>query len=226
MQKETLNLCGLDLETLSLDATAVVFQVGLAFTTIHTSYSAEPKLLNIECESFGLPILPQLLNGGTVSEATMKFHRKILISRDHLPHCPNSVAEYFHQSRDHISSDCVVSMRDVADELRTLLSSVDEIWVNHPEFDIPKLKFALREYSSEENPLFHFRKIRDVHTVRKSGLRLPEIQHEGRELHDAARDAEWNVRVACAWHDNVARLNALEYGVLQPVQIEEGETRV
>jgi len=83
-----------------------------------------------------------------------------------------------------------------------------EVWINHPEFDLPRLKGALQV--KEASPLFDFRKVRDIATIRKSGISLPKIENSNRERHDAVLDATWNLQVALAWHHRVHQINHLE----------------
>lgn len=205
--QKSLTLAGLDIETLSLDENAVVFQVGVAVDkfTAPSSFPIPENELEIykpTIYSFGLDILEQINRGRTISQDTINFHHGVAKKfKIDIVNCREDREAYYHQ-------DNVLSVESLADQLRDIFQGVDEIWVNHLDFDLPRLRGALRVTAAD--PLFHFRKPRDVVTARKSGLRLPDIPNENRDRHDASLDASWNLHVALAWHHRVAQLNYLE----------------
>lgn len=209
MSNEIKVIAGLDIETLSLEQDAVVFQIGVAIDTFipPSTYPIpenELRIFNPTTKSIGLEVMGQLMEGRSVSKDTMDFHRKV--AAKHGLDIVNDVVVrdlYFHQAEIQR-----YSLKEAREVLFKLLSSVHEVWINHPEFDLPRLKGALQV--KEASPLFDFRKVRDIATIRKSGISLPKIENSNRERHDAVLDATWNLQVALAWHHRVHQINHLE----------------
>ena len=213
MSNEIKVIAGLDIETLSLEQDAVVFQIGVAIHTFipPSTYPVpdnEQQVFNPTTKSIGLEVMGQLMEGRSVSKDTMDFHRKV--AAKHGLDIVNDVVVrelYFHQAELQR-----YSLKEAREVLFSLLSKVHEVWINHPEFDLPRLKGALQV--KEANPLFDFRKVRDIATIRGSGISLPEIENSTRDRHDAVLDATWNLQVALAWHHRVHQINHLESSLL------------
>jgi 3' exoribonuclease, RNase T-like len=214
MSNEIRVIAGLDIETLSLEQDAVVFQIGVATETFipPTTYPVPPEELAPfapQTRSIGLEIMYQLMDGRSVSKDTMDFHRKVATKHGlDIDNDPVVRGIYFHQAE--LQKYTATEARDV---LFKLLSGVQEVWINHPEFDLPRLKGALR--ITEANPLFDFRKVRDIATIRNSGISIPKIENPHKERHDAVHDATWNLQVALAWHHRVHQINHLESSLIR-----------
>ena len=213
MSNELKVLAGLDIETLSLEGDAVVFQIGIAVETFSppSTYPIpdnEIRVFNPTTKSIGLDIFDQLINGRSMSKSTMDFHREV--ASKHGFDIVNSTIDrntYFHQTDPQR-----YPFKETRKVLTELLWDVHEVWVNHPEFDLPRLKGALM--ATESEPLFDFRKVRDISTIRKSGISLPKIENASRDRHDAVLDATWNLQVALAWHHRVHGINFTESQLL------------
>lgn len=209
MSNEIKIIAGLDIETLSLEQDAVVFQIGVAISTFvpPSTYPIpenEHQVFNPTTKSIGLDIMGQLMEGRSVSKDTMDFHRKVAAKHELDIVNDSTVRDrYFHQAETQR-----FHLKEAREALFKLLSNASEVWINHPEFDLPRLKGALRV--TEAQPLFDFRKVRDLATIRKSGISLPKIENSTRDRHDAVLDATWNLQVALAWHYRVHQINHLE----------------
>jgi hypothetical protein len=207
MTSKPKTLAGLDIETLSLENDAIVFQVGIAVSTFvppskYPTPTEEDQIFRPEVYSFGVNILEQMVAGRSYSKDTLDFHRKVAASTtNHSLDTVSGINAYFCQDTSFVCSEA-------ASNIRRILSNADEVWINHPEFDLPRLFGALNITTKE--PLFDFRRVRDVCMARKSGLRLPDVANGNRHRHDASLDASWNLQIALAWHHRVHYLLHLE----------------
>jgi len=202
MKSKTLNLAALDIETLSLENNAVVYELGIVTMqlSVETSPTVQPPY-NSHIVNFH--ILPQVLEGRSVSVDTVKFHEKLARKRGlNTSSNTEDFDYYFGQSSNHLAHP----PESITEQVRSILTGADEVWINHPEFDLPNLNSLLKV--TTDKPLFHYRKVRDVSMARNSGLGI--FQPEGESAHKSVLYALWNLRIASAWHSRIAFLLSME----------------
>jgi hypothetical protein len=79
--------------------------------------------------------------------------------------------------------------------MTNFLEPYQEIWINHPSFDVPIFR-SLCEETRWTKPLWYFRKEKDVATIRD----VVPVQGQTKAEHEALKDAEWAMNLAIGWH--------------------------
>ena len=181
-------LASLDIETLDLErTTAVVFEIGVVIVRLDTVNGGHLAVLGET--TYRPSIAEQLALGRTVSTDTLQFHRS-------QPGTDSRTSGSF-QARLRSATQPLALIHD---RLSSQLSSADEIWINGLSFDPVVLHYL---FKSIGKPLpWHFRKERDVRTVRPA-LKLCGIQETfdtAQPRHHAIVDARWNMSVVDAYY--------------------------
>lgn len=224
-------IAALDTETLGISNTSVIYQIGVAWFTVLDSpafTAGEQRQYSVNYPLFStcwyLDINQQTKQGSTIDINTVTYHAKLA-----------------HAAGVSLSTRLGITGTDgttlatgkqvqapvvVIDELARLLKNADEVWINHPSFDVPKLDNLVRTTCGaglNEIPLWaRYRAEMDVHTYRyghghmggssSGGAGEPAYQlipspHknlapyrpiplEKADKHDAQIDALWNLQVA------------------------------
>ena len=170
----------LDIETLSLDLNSVIDEIAIVITDILPHEQPRPEDYFLYCQSTKLPqadqgtevkidaytwfpnVTLQLLNGASFSQATLSFREKSLRANT-----KNPGASF----KDALSTSRRQTLEEVALGIKSLEPQIQEMWVNHPQFDIPRLQSLFNGRS--EWPFWNFHKERDVATLKGIIRSLP-----------------------------------------------------
>ena len=174
-------LAGLDLETLDTGSRSIIFEIGLEVRNYDPSFTSYELVTRF---TSGMSFEEQLWATRTQDMDTLNFHGTI------------RGKDWFHQalkSTDYPPN----SINKVLDEIRHILSDVDELWVNGLSFDMTILRTLLEE--RKQKPLLAFRKERDVRTVYQTipAFKASDGKHAA---HRAIEDAQWNLDIASRYH--------------------------
>lgn len=201
-------IAAIDLESLDLKQNCVVYEIGVVFTNFLPVPTRlwRPSDLQTLCVkakdagrvfnayTFKLSIMEQVLNGRTMSQDTLEFHKKAMPKRG------IDVRDYF---TDHErEAERLVNARKLLTQAFDLHKPT-EVWCNHTSFDMPRISGAL--FNGEANALpWHFRTELDIATAKlmfrkerniKRGdtdpLHFPEPEVE--ERHDSIADCLYNL---------------------------------
>lgn len=163
----------LDTETLDLADTGVIWELGLIVVDCKLDYTS-PIIVSKHC--WQLPVVPQLARGRTASASTLKWMSETYSNFETLlDDRPN-----------------VTTVGAVMFNIKDLLDSVKELWVNHTDFDLPKIRGLARAYNEDPEKLWHYRTPHDLYTLRsKFGLTGKRSEPTKGVDHRALADCEW-----------------------------------
>ena len=213
----TRRFAGFDIETLSLDLNAVVYQLGVATldlprefhtTTDHiygmplVTFLDQYVFTGITLYSVYVDILPQTLRFKHVDPGTLDFHRGVSErAQGRVQEEPEFISSYLGQGR---SDHPTIAL----ELLQGWLSSPEELWINHPSFDVPRTRLLAKDFQYPGD-LWNYRSERDVATIKASFKRLPfpgiydtlvkvidhvnGIQHKHQAQYDARYNLLWGV---------------------------------
>lgn len=212
-------LVGVDIETLSLRQDCVIYEIGVAHyqlpihgaTVLSEAFTEQERIdlifLEFDCISTStiyLNILEQQFQFGRhVDESTVSYHLELMEKAG-----VKTLEEYFGQGKAEPGSAPCRTAAEGLDRLRVVCENAEQVWINHPEFDIGRLTSLALDVEFEGD-LWPHRSVRDVATRRDSpvkpdvdalinayNLRSPPPPGKGK--HTGAYDAKWNLQVAIA----------------------------
>jgi hypothetical protein len=167
---EEIKIVGLDIETLSLRYDCIIHEVGVYGQYI----SPDDFSVGIDFEeTHYMSVAEQLALGRSYTKNTLDFQIRTHGNKRFLGYASGtSTVEDLHSSLAHV------------------LSTAEELWCNHPDFDLARLG-SLFESCGLEAP-WNYKIVRDVSTLRKFlGV---DVKHPGQQ-HTAVADAKFNLAV-------------------------------
>lgn len=193
-------IAGLDIETLSLETNAVVFEIGLV------KYDTETRDFS---STLILPDISQQVGAGRrIDQSTIDWHvntihggsRNAFLAR---------LAQAWRGDGDH------TTVSDAHWNIGDFLKDADEIWINGLSFDPVVLSsLFVPYYPGRESVPWSYKKESDVRTTRRTlampnfpSIPIPEcLDTTGRQTHFAVVDATWNVAQAYHYHKGMGEL--------------------
>lgn len=191
--KYPLQIACVDIETLDLEESAVVVEVGLNLATFVLDEKGDLVVSSSETTVYSFNVLEQISLGRTMSKETFDFH----ISFAGYDNTANMVAAGLSTSADvtraHLTS------------IQSKTAGVAEVWINGLSFDPSIIRSLAKSYGYTTtlgmNSLWHHHKERDVRTIYRT-FPLPGRENK-KSSHRAAEDAEWDMEMAKIYHQGV-----------------------
>lgn len=163
-------IAAVDLESLDLTQNCVVYEIGVVFTNFlpvptrlwrpsdlqTLRFKAQENGRVFTSYTFKLSIMEQVLNGRTVSQDTLEFHKKAMPKRG------INIYDYFTEHER--EAERLYNARKLLKQAFDYHKPT-ELWCNHTSFDMPRIAGAL--YNGEANALpWHFRTELDIATAK------------------------------------------------------------
>ena len=194
-------IAGLDIETLSLEPDAVVFEIGIV---VYNTSSP-----NFHSRLIKPRISDQIVAGRRIDQSTIDWHVNTVHGGDRVGFS-SRLSEHCYQENSISASPSVAY-----DIVKADLADVDEIWINGLSFDPVVLSSLFYAYHpGRESIPWNYKKEKDVRTILPSiskpgfpSVSLPAcLQTDHLLKHHAVADSTWNVGSAYEYNFGLAEL--------------------
>lgn len=195
-----MEIAGFDIESLSLEPDAVVFEIGIAI--YNTEKSVCQQLL------FLPDIGEQIAAGRRIDQSTIDWHVNTV-------HGGNFTAFAARLSQAFRGDGVHMNLVATYSRILETLKDVDAIWINGLSFDPVVISSLFSPYyPGRESVPWSYKKESDVRTTRRTlampnfpSIPIPEcLDTTGRQTHFAVVDATWNVAQAYHYHKGMGEL--------------------